>query len=253
MIRALCIDIAGVLTEDDRALPGAMAAFDMLRAKNLPLRLLTNTSRTPAATVRDRLRAAGFKVADAEVLTAPVAMAELLRSRSQRALLVVHPDVRADFTGIDEAEPQAVALCDAGEHFTYDVLDRAFRLLQGGAPLMAVGMNRYFSGGGKLHLDAGPFIRALEFAAGVQAEIVGKPGAGMFLAACAAMGVSPAETLMIGDDVQADVLGAREAGLAAVLVRTGKYRAGDEAVAQDAGAATYADFAAAIRRSFGPS
>lgn len=246
MIRALCIDIAGVLTEDDKPLPGAIAAFADLRARGMPMRLLTNTSRTPSATVRDRLRAAGFAVTDAEVLTAPTAMAELLRRRGLRAQLIVHPDVRVDFANIDEKDPQAVALCDAGEHFRYDDLDRAFRLLHAGAPLLAVGMNRYFSSGGRLHLDAGPFIRALEFAAGVQAEIVGKPGAGMFQAACAAMGVAPADTLMIGDDVHADVIGARQAGLAALLVRTGKYRAGDDILAHDAGADTRDDFATAV-------
>lgn len=247
MTRALCIDIAGVLTEDDKPLPGAPAAFAALQARGMPMRLLTNTSRTPAATVRSRLRAAGFDVADDQLLTAPVAMAQLLRQRGWRAQLIVHPDVRVDFAGIDEREPQAVVVCDAGEHFRYDDLDRAFRLLLAGAPLMAVGMNRYFSANGRLHLDAGPFIRALEFAAGVHAEVVGKPGSGMFQAACAAMGVAPADTLMIGDDVQADVIGARHAGLAATLVRTGKYRPGDDLQAQSAGAGVAADFSAAVR------
>lgn len=245
-IRALCIDIAGVLTEDDRALPGAAETFAQLRARHVPLRVLTNTSRTPAKTVHERLQAAGFAVTEEQLLTAPLAIAALLRQRGLRAQLIVHPDVRGDFAGIREDDPQAVVVCDAGEHFTYADLDAAFRLLQAGAPLLAVGMNRYFSGGGRLQLDAGPFIRALEFAAGVQAELVGKPGAGMFLAACAAMGSAPQETLMIGDDVQADVIGAREAGLPATLVRTGKYRAGDDALARQAGANVCADFTAAI-------
>lgn len=250
MYQALCIDIAGVLTEDDRALPGARDAFLSLRASGVPLRLLTNTSRTPAARVREKLAAAGFETHAGEVMTAPLAIAALLRERGLSAQLIVHPDVREDFAGMREEEPGAVVVCDAGEHFAYADLDRAMRLLQQGAPLLGVGMNRYFSGGGLLHLDAGPFIRALEFAAGVEAEIVGKPGAGMFLAACQAMGALAADTWMIGDDVQADVIGARAAGLQAVLVRTGKFRAGDEQVARDAGARVAADFAAAVAGRF---
>lgn len=246
MIRALCIDIAGVLTEDDRPLPGALDAFAALRTRGMPMRLLTNTSRTPAEKVRQKLLDAGFAVDMDELLTAPVAIAALLRRRGLRAQLIVHPDVRCDFAGIDQRDPQAVVLCDAGEHFHYAELDRAMRLLQGGAPLLAVGMNRYFSSNGLLRLDAGPFVRALEFAAGVEAELVGKPGAGMFLAACTAMQVAPAETLMIGDDVQADIVGARQAGLQACLVRCGKYRAGDDDTARQAGAQVGDDFAAAL-------
>ena len=36
------------------------------------------------------------------------------------------------------------------------------------------------------------------------------------------------QAVMVGDDVEADVAGGQAAGLAGILVRTGKYRPGDE-------------------------
>jgi len=77
-------------------------------------------------------------------------------------------------------------------------------------------------------LDAGPFVVALEYAMGREATVIGKPSPAFFDAALAELGVEAADTAMVGDDVEADVGGALDAGLDAVLVRTGKFR--DEAV-----------------------
>ena len=54
---------------------------------------------------------------------------------------------------------------------------------------------------------------------------------------------------MVGDDVRDDVLGAQAAGLRGGLVRTGKYRPGDEAVASASGVRpdfVFDDFSAAV-------
>ena len=97
-----------------------------------------------------------------------------------------------------------------------------------GAPLLGVGYNRYFQSGGELLLDTGAFIRAIEFGAGIQATIIGKPDREFFAQVTASTGIPPDRTLMVGDDVFGDVEGALHAGIHACLVRTGKYRAGDE-------------------------
>ena len=133
-----------------------------------------------------------------------------------------------DFDGLDLHEPNAVVVGDAGEHFSYAGLNRAFRLLQAGAPLLALGRNRYFKEADGLSLDAGPFVAALEYAAGVSAELLGKPAPALFAQALRALGCNPDQAVMIGDDVEADVNGALAAGLGGILVRTGKYRPGDE-------------------------
>jgi ribonucleotide monophosphatase NagD (HAD superfamily) len=77
-------------------------------------------------------------------------------------------------------------------------------------------------------LDAGPFVVALEYAAGVEATVLGKPAKDFFLSAVASLGCRPEETVLVGDDAASDVGGALKAGLRGILVRTGKYRPGDE-------------------------
>lgn len=58
--------------------------------------------------------------------------------------------------------------------------------------------------------------------------------------------MSAGEALMIGDDVESDVLGAQKAGLQACLVQTGKYRVGEQS--QASGALLASDLAEAVRR-----
>ena len=125
----------------------------------------------------------------------------------------------------------------AGEHFRYATLNQAFRLVHGGAPLFALGRNRYFQEADGLSLDAGPFVAALEYASGQTAELIGKPAPAIFRAALASTGCAPADAVMMGDDVDSDVNGAITAGLRGILVKTGKYRPGDESRLKPGGVA----------------
>ncbi|WP_152205020.1 TIGR01458 family HAD-type hydrolase [Marinobacter changyiensis] len=248
--KGLCIDISGVLHEEGETVAGARDAIARVREAGVPCRFLTNTSRKPSRAVLDQLRELGFEANEEEVLTAPAAVARHLEARNLKAWLLVHPDIEEEFEPTPFSGADAVVVCDAGERFDYRRLDQAFGLLMEGASLLAVGMNRYFKQSDGLHLDAGPFIRALEYAAGVEATIIGKPGEAMFHQACDSMGLAPGDCLMIGDDVDADIGGARKAGLEAALVKTGKYRDSDRDRAEELGAGVFDDIAAVVTHRY---
>jgi phospholysine phosphohistidine inorganic pyrophosphate phosphatase len=78
-----------------------------------------------------------------------------------------------------------------------------------------------------LRLDAGPFVRALEYATGKQALVLGKPAPAFFRLAMDDLGLSPRRMAMVGDDIEVDVGGAQRAGMRGILVRTGKFQPGD--------------------------
>jgi ribonucleotide monophosphatase NagD (HAD superfamily) len=88
--------------------------------------------------------------------------------------------------------------------------------------------NLYWRTDEGLSLDTGALLLGLEQAADAEATIVGKPSAAFFAAALRAAGVSADQAVMVGDDLEADVLGAQAAGITGVLVRTGKFRESDE-------------------------
>lgn len=228
MIKAILFDISGVLHVDRQPLSGAVAIITKLQQSNLQLRFVTNTSRTTSQQTFQALREMGFAITPEQIFTAPGALRQVLLQRKLRPHCLIHPDLKAEYADIDQSQPNAVVVGDAAEGFSYQTLNQAFQLLMAGAPLLGIGRNRYFKSQGALQLDAGPFIQALEYAAGVEAEILGKPAIGFFQAALSSLDCAPDEVMMIGDDVEADVLGALAAGLHACLVRTGKYQPGDE-------------------------
>lgn len=128
--------------------------------------------------------------------------------------------VAGDDTG---TVPEVVVVGGAGPEFDYASLNRAFGHLQRGARLVAMHRNPYWRTDEGLQLDTGAFLAGLEEAAQVRAEITGKPSPAFFEAAPARLGVGGGEAVMVGDDIESDVLAAQRAGITGVLVKTGKY------------------------------
>ena len=225
--QALLLDLDGVLYVEDEPVPGAREAVADLREHGLALRFVTNTTSRPRRLILDRLRRLGFEVAAEELSTpAALAVAHCLGNDRRRAMLLVRDDVKEDFAELDEAaeEVDVVVVGDLGEAFGYDVLNRAFRHVMDGAELVALQKNRYWLRPEGLALDVGPFVAALEYATRREAVVVGKPSRDFFATILAGIPLAAADAAMVGDDIETDVGGALGAGLAGILVRTGKYR-----------------------------
>jgi ribonucleotide monophosphatase NagD (HAD superfamily) len=87
--KAVLIDLAGVMHTGDDALPGAVRSLDRLRASGMPLRFLTNTTRTPSQALYAKLQRMEFSLARAEIQTAALAARTLVHSRGLRPLWLV--------------------------------------------------------------------------------------------------------------------------------------------------------------------
>jgi HAD superfamily hydrolase (TIGR01458 family) len=229
-IGAVLIDIDGVLTVSWQPIDGAVAAMQRLRSAALPLALVTNTTSRTRASIAAVLAGAGFPVTAGDVLTAPVIAAGYLKNHypGARCLLLNSGDIGEDLAGLslagaDDAAVDVVLLGGAGPEFSYQALNRAFGHLQAGARLVAMHRGLYWRTTEGLQLDSGAFVAGLEQAAGTTAEVVGKPAAAFFATALAHLRTDAARTLMVGDDIENDVLAAQRQGLTGVLVKTGKY------------------------------
>jgi HAD superfamily hydrolase (TIGR01458 family) len=228
-VRAVLLDIDGVLYVEDEPIAGAIDAVRRLRESGLILRFVTNTTNRSRAATLAKLRGLGFDVAEHELITPAALAVQVCHKRGHRRVaLFVAPDVQADFAGLetdaDEAGADAVIVGDLGNAWSYAILNDAFRKLIDGADLIALQKNRYWLRADGLSLDVGPFVAALEYATGRAATIVGKPGREFFEQVLDGANVGAGEATMVGDDVESDIGGALDAGLSAILVRTGKFR-----------------------------
>jgi HAD superfamily hydrolase (TIGR01458 family) len=233
MIKGVLLDVGGVVAIGSAAIPGSIPAIDELRRANLPIRFLTNITRQSRSNVVASLNALGMKTSMAEVFTPSVAARDWLTRNRKTPRLLVHPNLEEDFLGIAPGTGDALVLGDVGEKLDYAALNRAFRILAGDADFIALAQNRVFQDSdGQLSLDAGAFVAALEYASGKRAFVLGKPAMPFFHMAVASIGCRPDEAVMVGDDAEFDTAPARQAGLSAILVKTGKYSAGVEAAYQ---------------------
>ncbi len=253
-VRGVLLDLEGVLYEGDRPVAGAQAALDRLRAAGLRLSFLTNTTTRPRRAIAARLSAMGFAAAADDIFTPPLAAARMLAQAGVRRVhLAAEPALAEDFAAFDlvEDEPEAVVLGDLYIGFTWERLNRLFAMLREGAELVALHRNRYCRRDGAIALDLGPFVAALEYAARVEARVVGKPAAAFFALALDHLGVAAAEALMVGDDIEADIGGAQRAGVRALQVETGKFTPADRAhpgIRPDGRIASIADLPSWVER-----
>ncbi len=234
-MKAILFDLDGVLYQGDHAVPGAREALAWVRGNAIPHLFVTNTSSLPRTALAAKLAGMGIVAAASELLTPPAAAATWLETNvTGPVALFVSKSTRAEFEGLDllpehaQEGAAAVVIGDMGSDWSYDRLNRAFRLLMDNdPPLIALGMTRYWQAPDGLRLDAGAMVSALTYATGAEPLVLGKPDANFFTAALDQLGIAPEEAVMIGDDIVGDVHGAQRAGLKTLLVRTGKYRPDD--------------------------
>lgn len=167
-IGAALIDIDGVLTVSFRPLPGTVEAMQRLRAAGLPLALVTNNTARTRAAIAAKLASVGYPVTAGDILTAPAVTAAYLREHhpGARCLFLNSGDVQDDLDGVtlvpeaDDTAPDVVVFGGAGKEFTYACLNRAFRELQRGIPLIAMHRNLYWRTSGASTSTPGPSCSA---------------------------------------------------------------------------------------------
>ena len=239
------IDVDGVLVLAGRPIPGAVEALAELDRRRIPWRVLTNTSSAARPVLADRLARLGLGVPPGRLITSLSAAAAYTAARfpGEPLFVIAAPSALPEFkgqhlvSGVEADEPGArvgaVVIGDGGDDLSYRNLDRAFRLVRGGAALLAMHRGSWWLTERGPALDVGAFVVGLEFATGRRATTLGKPSPLVFRRAAAELigeldRTDPrgagrrAAVAMVGDDVQADIVAARRAGLRGIFVLSGK-------------------------------
>ena len=220
----------GVLHVSGTPIAGAAVAVHRLRDAGHRIRFVTNSTTKSRAQVADQMRSMGVELEDSELQTTGAVAARVLAGK--RVLALTMPGILDDLEGLQLVgmNVDAVLLggADEGEEtgrvFSYLNLNRAFHELEAGADLYCLHKNRWWQTADGARLDAGAFVAGLEFAADIEATVLGKPSSAYFIAALEALDAEPELTWMVGDDLEGDIHGAHRHGMKTILVRTGKFR-----------------------------
>ncbi|HET9755775.1 MAG TPA: HAD-IIA family hydrolase [Candidatus Limnocylindrales bacterium] len=269
-VRALLLDLDGVIVLAGQAIPGATDAIAELERRRMPYRIVTNTSAVSRETLARWSAKLGAPIPASRFESALSASSAWTarRFRDQPLYVLASDDARTEFAGQrllthEEAGKRgataaAVVVGDSPEDATYDNLNRAFRLILDGAVLIGMHRNAWWLTPEGPTLDSGAFVTGLEFATDRPATIVGKPSAAFFsqgvrdLRREAGRDLARSDIAMVGDDVRTDIRAAQRAGLRGILVLSGKHGEADiEVAANERGGrrpdAVAPDLAAVVR------
>ncbi|KAE8539718.1 TIGR01458 family HAD hydrolase [Cryptococcus gattii VGV] len=277
-LKALLIDLNGTLHIGSESTPSAVRSIERLRSARIPFIFCSNSTKESSASLLDKLREIGFDAKKEELMTSLSACRMLVEEKGlKHPLLLMSPSAKEEFSVVQPSQStnhDAVILGLHPDSLSYEHLNKAFRVLKGEPlssqekssstgerrpPLIAPHASMFMQDPGSsslpagLSLGIGPFVRALEEAANVKAEIVGKPTKGFFelalekLRELSGEDFERSEVAVVGDDVDNDLGdGARELGLKRILVRTGKYRKDAEKKVEHPPDTVYDTFAAFV-------
>jgi glycerol-1-phosphatase len=234
----LLLDLDGVVYVGSRPVPHAVATINSLTAAGVSLCYVTNNaSRTPES-VAEKLRRLGLTTTRDDVVTSAQAGAALLTTwvaAGETVLAVGGPGVgaalrEAGFAVIDamtdpetdERDPVAGVLQGFGRDLGWQQLARASFAVAGGVPWVATNTDMTIPVAGGIAPGNGTLVAAVSAATGRRPEVAGKPFPPLLeRAARLTNGTSP---LVVGDRLDTDIEGARNAGMASALVLTGVTR-----------------------------
>lgn len=220
----LLIDLDGVLRIDGRLARGAKKLLSVIQERKIPACILSNTTRLPADAIAAFFGKENISLSGIPVHTALLATHDYVMEKYKSAAVHCAALSKKVFDDIPQNElPEAVIIGDLGRQWSYDVMNDIFRQVMRGADLIAMHMNKFQKEEGRLMLDAGPFIAAIEYATGKKATLIGKPSKIFFTTALRKLKFNEnSGFVMIGDDLEADIKAAQDAGGKGILVLTGK-------------------------------
>ena len=228
-VRGLLIDMDGVLWRGRTFLPGVNEFFTTLREHELPFLLVTNNATVSPQSAVDRLAKIQVAIEPREVLTSALATAAYLQTvltPGATVYAIGEQAVRnalqeAGFKVLDQHDSAKAVVVGFDREINWDKMAEAALAIQAGALFVGTNPDVSFPIEGGQAPGNGAFVRAIEVSTNVSPVIVGKPEPLLFKQAIKALDLSPEETLMIGDRLETDILGAQRAGIGTALMLTG--------------------------------
>ncbi len=226
------IDMDGVIYRGSKLIPGAQEFIHLLLDQRVPFLFLTNNSQRTRRDVATRLRRMGIRADESHVFTCAMATARFLAEQKPGGTAFVIGEggllqaLHQNGYSVVDADPDYVVVGE-GRTFTMEMVEAAVDMVTKGARLIATNLDPNCPTERGLRPGCGAIVAMLERATGTRAFSVGKPSPVMLRTARKQLGLNTAETTIIGDTMETDILGGVQLGYRSILVLTGSTREED--------------------------
>lgn len=231
--KAFIFDMDGVLYRGTDPLPGVSELLAAIERRGAGYVLATNNSMASPEQYTERLGVMGIDVPANKIQTSGTATRDYLRGQlpeGAAVYVVGMPGLKEqihDIGGFAVAEPAegvantAAVVCGLDQTFTYDKLKAAFFAIRAGAVFIATNIDSSLPTETGFIPGAGTIVAAIRTATGVTPTVIGKPSPEVLIQAALDLGASPAESVMIGDRLDTDILAGNRARMLTAMVLTG--------------------------------
>jgi HAD superfamily hydrolase (TIGR01450 family) len=233
---AILLDLDGTIYSEEHALPGAVQLVAQLNAGGRKFACLSNSTLSPAG-IAQRLLRMGISITPEHIYSAAAAAADYVldRYKSPRRIynlatdgMVELLDRHVDWVETPEQECDAVVVGAPANVYATEARQRvALMLLRAGADLVGICPDRIFPSPRGLEFGVGAHCAMLAYAANCSPVFVGKPQEMFFHKLCERLSVDPRRCVLVGDNPESDIAGAKRVGMTTVLTLTGITRRED--------------------------
>lgn len=224
MKKPLLIDLDGVLRIGNAVAPNTVEFLKFLESGKISACILSNSSLYTSKQIEIFFDSNGIEL-KIPIITAIDSAYNYVKGKYKKAAVYVAENVINQFSEFLEYEkPEVVLIGDIGENWNYKLMQTIFEYVRNGAELVAVHKNKFWNVPDKGNmLDAGTFIHGIEFATSKNAVLIGKPSRIYFESALNKIGYNAnSQFIMLGDDLDTDINGAKILNAETILILTGK-------------------------------
>jgi len=225
--RNLIIDMDGVLWRGNTALPGLEEFVATIRNTKTRMVLATNNSSSTVDQYISKLKRMGVHVNPEEILTSAQATSSYLYKIAPKRsrVFVIGGDgitnaIRDHEFVLTEDDPDYVVI-GIDKKITWDKLNTAVMNIRAGAKFIGTNPDTTYPTENGIGVGNGAILAAVKAATGISPLVIGKPETPIYEQALQRLKSNSSDTLMIGDRLDTDILGAQRAGITTLLVLTG--------------------------------
>lgn len=225
-IDTILFDLDGTLYANGKPIKNAVDTIELLRKKNIKMGFVTNTDGSPVEYIHQRIINMGFNISIEEVFTPVAAVKQYFKSNPHKSCYCLVNDRVLDSLKdikIDDINPDYVVIGDFRDKTSYEEINKVFRFIMNGSSILALSKTHYYLQDNGININTGAFVSMFETSCEKGAILLGKPSKEFFNLALTQLGSIPSKTIVVGDDITVDVVGAKEINATSVLVKTGHY------------------------------
>ena len=230
-IKALILDMDGVVWKADAPIGDLSAIFSRIRERGLKFVFATNNGTKTPEEYQEKLRELGVTIEPWQVVTSALGIAFMLSQKypkGTKVFMIGEDGIRValeekgfEILTVENAPEAQVFVMGIDRNINFQKVAEATLLVRAGIPFYTTNTDRTFPTPRGEIPGSGAWVSVITYATGVEPIIAGKPFPYLMELSLERLGTKKKETLVVGDRLETDIAAGQSVGCPTALVLSG--------------------------------